>query len=422
MLNKKVLKKIDISPMTKPLGDTGINFYNQDINTAVLSFQVTKDGIPLAFSEETAKTLIAVGTADGSFFVDNMTVVDALNGIIEYTLTPDILARPGKATAQIYINVNGESTTVTTVTANFTISAALINEIDANLKIVYIRTIEDLKQSIVDSLKPLEAQIEAVNNQLINGDYALNTAVNDLVNGVKKLLTNHEANKENPHNVTKAQIGLSNVDNTADINKPVSAAQTEYINDTITTVSDTLNTQITELGVTLQNAIPAEVENQLGTQVNDLVSSAIQATKDELNANIATAKNQITTAYTAAIDAIKPVLLFEGAASIDKDGAAYVYTLNRPVTDFKYYRVMWGFSGGNYRVSEFDSLQTIPTIQEFNMQDADGAQPRMYELMMDFSTPGKFSLQWQHAYNITTANVSLNSGGFVIRRIEGIPV
>lgn len=422
MLNKKVLKKIDISPMTKPLGDTGINFYNQDINTAVLSFQVTKDGVPLAFSEETAKTLIAVGTADGSFFVDNMKVVDALNGIIEYTLTPDILARPGKATAQIYINVNGESTTVTTVTANFTISAALINEIDANLKIVYIRTIEDLKQSIVDSLKPLEAQIEAVNNQLINGDYALNTAVDELVNSVKTLLTNHEANKENPHNVTKSQIGLSNVDNTADINKPVSTAQTEYINDTITTVSDTLNTQITELGVTLQNAIPVEVENQLGTKVNELVSAAIQTTKDELNTNIATAKTQITTAYTKAIDAIKPVLLFEGMASIDTDGAAYVYTLDRPITDFKYYRIMWGFTGGNYRVSEFDSLQTIPTIQEFNMQDADGAQPRMYELMMDFATPGKFSLQWQHAYNITTANASLNSGGFVIRRIEGIPL
>lgn len=35
----------------------------------------------------------------------------------------------------------------------------------------------------------------------------------------------HKSNKSNPHEVTKAQIGLANVDNTSDINKPVSAAQ-----------------------------------------------------------------------------------------------------------------------------------------------------------------------------------------------------
>lgn len=37
--------------------------------------------------------------------------------------------------------------------------------------------------------------------------------------------TNHIQNTNNPHSVTKAQIGLSNVDNTSDTNKPVSTAQ-----------------------------------------------------------------------------------------------------------------------------------------------------------------------------------------------------
>ena len=41
-------------------------------------------------------------------------------------------------------------------------------------------------------------------------------------------LTAHTNNKQNPHSVTKEQIGLGNVDNTSDINKPVSTAvQTE---------------------------------------------------------------------------------------------------------------------------------------------------------------------------------------------------
>lgn len=40
----------------------------------------------------------------------------------------------------------------------------------------------------------------------------------------------HITNTSNPHNVTKSQIGLSNVDNTSDINKPVSTAQATAIN------------------------------------------------------------------------------------------------------------------------------------------------------------------------------------------------
>ncbi len=37
-------------------------------------------------------------------------------------------------------------------------------------------------------------------------------------------LTAHTGNKSNPHSVTKAQVGLSNVDNTSDLNKPISTA------------------------------------------------------------------------------------------------------------------------------------------------------------------------------------------------------
>jgi len=38
-------------------------------------------------------------------------------------------------------------------------------------------------------------------------------------------LYNHTINTSNPHSVTKAQVGLGNVDNTSDVNKPVSTAQ-----------------------------------------------------------------------------------------------------------------------------------------------------------------------------------------------------
>ena len=38
-------------------------------------------------------------------------------------------------------------------------------------------------------------------------------------------LASHTSNTSNPHSVTKSQVGLGNVDNTSDLNKPVSTAQ-----------------------------------------------------------------------------------------------------------------------------------------------------------------------------------------------------
>ena len=47
--------------------------------------------------------------------------------------------------------------------------------------------------------------------------------------GVKDSLDAHIADKVNPHEVTKAQVGLGNVDNTADVDKPVSNAVSSAI-------------------------------------------------------------------------------------------------------------------------------------------------------------------------------------------------
>ena len=47
--------------------------------------------------------------------------------------------------------------------------------------------------------------------------------------GVKDSLDTHVSAKDNPHQVTKAQVGLGNVDNTADVDKPISNAAKAYI-------------------------------------------------------------------------------------------------------------------------------------------------------------------------------------------------
>ena len=72
---------------------------------------------------------------------------------------------------------------------------------------------------------------DAVNEILDVQVYVRELRAEDLnpVEQLTKLLVEHINNKFNPHEVTKEQVGLGNVDNTADMDKPVSRPQKEYI-------------------------------------------------------------------------------------------------------------------------------------------------------------------------------------------------
>ena len=73
---------------------------------------------------------------------------------------------------------------------------------------------------------------DAVNEILDVQVYVRELTAEDLnpIEQLTKLLFEHINNKFNPHEVTKEQVGLGNVDNTADMDKPVSRPQKEYIN------------------------------------------------------------------------------------------------------------------------------------------------------------------------------------------------
>ena len=72
---------------------------------------------------------------------------------------------------------------------------------------------------------------DAVNEILDVQVYVRELTAEDLnpIEQLTKLLFEHINNKFNPHEVTKEQVSLGNVDNTADMDKPVSRPQKEYI-------------------------------------------------------------------------------------------------------------------------------------------------------------------------------------------------
>lgn len=74
-----------------------------------------------------------------------------------------------------------------------------------------------------------------VNGKALSADVTLSAAdvgadAAGAASGVQTSLTSHTNNKSNPHAVTKAQVGLGNVDNTSDANKPISTATQNALN------------------------------------------------------------------------------------------------------------------------------------------------------------------------------------------------
>lgn len=73
--------------------------------------------------------------------------------------------------------------------------------------------------------------IIASHSTAINGKADKTYVDNELANKAdSSALTNHINNTSNPHQVSKAQVGLANVDNTSDLNKPISTATQNALN------------------------------------------------------------------------------------------------------------------------------------------------------------------------------------------------
>lgn len=68
---------------------------------------------------------------------------------------------------------------------------------------------------------------------VIEGDYLTSVDKAELEQAIASVsgdISAHIADKNNPHEVTKAQVGLGNVDNTSDLNKPISTATQSALN------------------------------------------------------------------------------------------------------------------------------------------------------------------------------------------------
>lgn len=72
--------------------------------------------------------------------------------------------------------------------------------------------------------KPVSTAVSAALSDKVDKVTGKGLSTNDFTNAEKTKLDSHVADTSNPHQVTKEQVGLGNVDNTSDADKPISAA------------------------------------------------------------------------------------------------------------------------------------------------------------------------------------------------------
>lgn len=177
------------------------------------------------------------------------------------------------------------------------------------------------------------------------------TDVENLINGVQNNLNTHINNKSNPHEVTKAQVGLSEVDNTSDANKPISTATQNALNDKFSategnalkqTIEDMPNLVVTEGSVSHKNN-------------NISLSLRQQDLKDPVNTD------SILLTFNPATDSTAGIILPSDKSKIDKiitNGNGTKYLSDNGT----YKEVSGGSSSSDINIIELQDIMDIISI------------------------------------------------------------
>ncbi|PAC78993.1 hypothetical protein CHI11_06435 [Bacillus velezensis] len=205
----------EVTSWTKTNIKTAIQFSTQDIDTARLIFSLTKDGVPLPLSAVTGKLVMFM--ADGSRFIKNVEIVDKVEGIAQHVLSPEEVRHYGDVRAELNLYyANKQALSVHKF--SFTIDKALIDTDIVPIAEYYIDDFEELRKKIdelydeaIETIEELRKKFEDLEN--IETKEGAQEKADKALSDSKAYTDEHADRTDNPHSVTKDQIGLSNVEN-----------------------------------------------------------------------------------------------------------------------------------------------------------------------------------------------------------------
>lgn len=179
MYNKEGRIKLETTAHIQNRLDTNIQFYNTDVGTADLVFDVTRNGSPLLVSSENADVFLILKNGK-NYIVDNVEPIDPMKGRMKYTIPNVFLGLTGNVNGQLFIAVHGKEDIVTEVEFSFKVADSLINTIPAVDKLNEIRTFQEFRESIMNT-------INEINEALANGQDYVSQMETAKASGLKAL-------------------------------------------------------------------------------------------------------------------------------------------------------------------------------------------------------------------------------------------
>ena len=140
--------------------------------------------------------------------------------------------------------------------------------------------VSDSEEKTINELINEKANQQEVTS-LIQEFETIQQDLEDLGNTVNENSSNissHVSNKNNPHEVTKTQIGLENVDNTSDLDKPISNATQSALD--LKANSSDLSNYLTTSNAQNTYALKTDIENKVSSIQ---VTNILQITEEEFN-------------------------------------------------------------------------------------------------------------------------------------------
>ena len=159
---------------------------------------------------------------------------------------------------------------------------------DENKRVNLVLNKTDVGLDKVDNTADVDKPVSTQTRKALND-------INNSVTSVDEKLSNYMANTNNPHKVTKEQVGLGNVDNTSDINKPVSTAVRAAINTVDTKITNHMKDYNNPHKVTKSQVGLDRADNtaDLDKPVSNATQLALNAIKISVNNDLLTIQNTV---------------------------------------------------------------------------------------------------------------------------------
>ena len=181
--NKKVNVKLETTGFKQARSDLNVAFSTADRETGIFEFIVTQDSTPLLLGQDNIKSSIVFIHSNGLNMKAPMVITDGLNGKISYQVPDDILATPGKVTAQVYVARKSKKETYAVVAErifSFEIEKSLAWEFDAETKLNYIVEFDELEAQLKERAYAIEEAMKNAEDYVAKVEQARDKGLSDI--------------------------------------------------------------------------------------------------------------------------------------------------------------------------------------------------------------------------------------------------